>query len=48
MDDESPESETEASRPVIKKEPRIVGGRSAIMGQFPYQVLLLLSHQNYR
>jgi hypothetical protein len=47
-DDPSPETGTETSNPVIKKEPRIVGGKSADLGQFPYQVLLLLSHQNYR
>jgi hypothetical protein len=46
MVDPSPETGTETSKPVIKKEPRIVGGLPAYMGQFPYQVLLLLTHQN--
>jgi len=42
QDDPSPETEITTSRPVIRKEPRIVGGRPAIMGQFPYQVLIYI------
>jgi len=45
QDDPGPETETATSESDLKT--RIVGGRDAIVGQFPYQVLLLLSHQNY-
>jgi len=48
LDDPSPETETTASIPLLRKGPRIIGGRPAFLGQFPYQVLLLLSHQTYR
>jgi hypothetical protein len=41
--------ESEAGGPTVLLRPktRIVGGQPATMGQFPYQVLLLLSNQKY-
>jgi hypothetical protein len=45
--DPSPETGTETTEPVINNEERIVGGLPANVGQFPYQVLLLPTHQNY-
>jgi hypothetical protein len=48
QDDPSPDTGTATSESVFRNEPRIVGGSEATTGQFPYQVLLLLSHQNYR
>jgi secreted trypsin-like serine protease len=43
QDDPGPETEAETPESVFKNEPRIVGGTSAIMGQFPYQVLIYIT-----
>jgi hypothetical protein len=48
VDDPTTDTVTQDSTPPVMREPRIVGGKPAIPGQFPYQVLLLLSNQNYR
>ena len=49
QDHPSPETQGDPN-PDTQDDPRtrIVGGSEATRGQFPYQVLLLLSHQNYR
>jgi hypothetical protein len=46
--DPNPETGGETFKPVMGRGPRIVGGRPAAFAQFPYQVLHLLAHQNYR
>jgi hypothetical protein len=43
VDEPTTENATE-SRQLVTRQPRIVGGKAAIPGQFPYQVLLLLSN----
>jgi hypothetical protein len=47
IEDSTTETEAEGTSPRVMREPRIVGGKSAFIGQFPYQVVPLLSNQTY-